>query len=150
MERHLDRVRLQAEELADLAGSQVGAVAERDQLAVAVAERRHRLAKIEPRRRVGIELSRRDLVRQLRHGERLRAEVLADLSSGNADQPRGRIALAGVEAVAVAERAFESRRGDVLGVGPVADPVGDVRVDAVDQRLWVGERIAPGHSITLM
>ena len=150
VERDLDGVRLQADELADLAGGQVGAVAERDQLAVALAERRHRPAKVEPRRRVGIELSRRDLIGHLGDGERLRTEVLADLSSGDPDQPRSRFTLAGVEAVAVAERAFDRRRGDVLGVGAVADPVGDVRVDAADQRLGVGERIAPGHPITLM
>ena len=87
---------------------------------------------------------------RLRDGDGLRDEVVADLSSRDADQPRGRIALAGVEAIAVAERAFDRRRGDVLGVRAVADPVCDVRVDAADQRLWVGERIAPGHAITLM
>ena len=76
--------------------------------------------------------------------------MLADLSSRDPDQPGGRVALASVEAVAVAKRAFEGRRRDVLGIGAVADPVRDVRVDAADQRLRVGERIAPGHPITLM
>ena len=42
MERDLDRVRLRPVELGDLARSEIGAVAERDQLAVAVLEVRDR------------------------------------------------------------------------------------------------------------
>ena len=65
----------------------------------------------------GVELSRRDFLGQLRDGDGLRTEVLADLSPRDADQPRCRIALAGVEAIAVAQRPFDRRRGDVLRIG---------------------------------
>ena len=45
VQRDLDGVRLHAEDLADPLGRQVGAVAERDEVAVALVERRDRLAR---------------------------------------------------------------------------------------------------------
>lgn len=41
--------------------------------------------------------------------------------------------------------ALEGLARDVLGLGPVTDAVRDVGVDAPDQRLGVGERVAVEH-----
>ena len=145
----LDGVRLHVEHLADLARGEVGAVAQRDQFPVARAEERHRLPQIEPEGGVRCELARGDLLRDALDGNRPLAEVLADAAPGDPDQPGCGVAAAGVEPVAVAQRALERGRGDVLGVGAVPDPVGDVGVDPPDQRLRVGERVAVSHRLRL-
>ena len=152
VEGDLDSIRLQTEELADLSSGQVGAIAKSDQLTLAVAERRHGAAQVESRRRIHVELSRCDLLGKLSDQERQLAIVLGDLSSRDADQPDGRVTLVSIEAIPVTQRPFDRRRGDVLRVWTirVTDAVCNVRVDAADQRLWVGERIAPGHPVTLM
>src|SRR5581483_4870964 len=141
VERDLDRVRAQLEQLSDLARGEVGAVAERDELAVALVEPRHRLAELKPAERALLVPLARALRRLV--DRRLPAERgVGDAAADDADEPGGRIAAARVEARAVAERTLEGLARDVLGVRPVADPVGDVRVDARDQRPRVGERVA--------
>ena len=149
VQRNLDGVRLHVEHLADLARGEVGAVAQGDQLPVARAEQRDRLPEIEPEGGVRGELARGDLLGDVLDGNRLLAEVLADAAPGDPDQPGCGVAAARVEPVAVAQRTLERGRGDVLRVGAVPDPVGDVGVDPPDQRLRVGERVAVSHRLRL-
>ena len=85
------------------------------------------------------------LVQRLGQQRRARRVELVDGAARDPDHPRGGGALAGVEARAVAKRAFERVRSRVLGVGPVAEPVGGVGIDAPDKRLRVGKGIAAGH-----
>jgi len=149
VERDLDGVDAHPEQLADLLRGQVGAVAEGDELAVACVEGGDGAGELEPPDGVAGEVARG---RPLRHLlDRLLAvgHVRGDAAARDPDQPRDRVALRRVEAVAVAERAREGLGGDVLRVGAVADPVGDVRVDAANQPLRVGEGVAP-HRLSLV
>ena len=78
-------------------------------------------------------------------GQRLPPVVLVDGAPRDADQPRGRVALAGVVRGPVPQRPLDRRRRDVLGLGAVAEPVRGVRVDAPHGLLRVRERVLAGH-----
>jgi len=139
VQRDLDRVRPELEQLPDLPGGEIGAVTERDELAVAFVEPAERAGKVEPKRRVPF--GHRQLWRVLDELQPAGEQVL-DGASGDSDEPSRRRAPARVVARAVTERALERIRGRVLGVRAVAEPVSAVGVDPPDQRLGVGKRVA--------
>ena len=144
MEAHLDRVRADPQVLRDLRRGQIGAVAEGDQLAITLVELLDRGPQLEPAN--GFLLDLTSGVREL--GRRLALPPgvgLADATAGDSEQLGDRGALLRVVPVPVADRALERLADDVLGVGPVAETVGGVRVDAPDQRLWLGKWIAGEH-----
>ena len=122
------RPRSSAEQLRDLPRRQVGAVAERDQLAVALVElrdrSRHASRRTSSSSRSPVARPRPSLIRR-----RLGARPAVDAAAGDPDQPGDRLALRRVVARAVAERALERLTRHVLGFGAGADPVGDVGVD---------------------
>jgi hypothetical protein len=122
VERDLDGVRLQVEHRGDLAGGQVGPVTERDQLAVAGLEPPDRAGQREAAERLVLELPRVRLVGDVDRELQARRPSL-DATAGDSDQPRQRLALAGVVALPVPDRALERLARDVLGVRPVTDPV---------------------------
>ena len=69
------------------------------------------------------------------------AERLVDAAARDPDEPADRLALGGVERVAVAQRADEGLVRHVLGVGAVAQAVGDVGVHPADQGLGIAQRV---------
>jgi hypothetical protein len=142
VQSHFDGVRAQVERLGDLARCQVGAVAQRDQLAVALVEARDRVRQHEAPESHILEVA---LVKALGNlpGELEGRRPPLDQPSGDADQPGQRLTFLRVVALAVAERPFEGLARQVLRVRPTADAVRDVRVDALDQGLRVAERVNP-------
>ena len=92
MECHLDRVRPFAEQLGDLAGSQVGAVAQGDQLARPRIERLHRLGEVEcvgdGRRKIVCRAAIVDVGRG--HLTPASARCVGEHPRRDADQPRHR------------------------------------------------------------
>src|SRR5919204_6563256 len=134
MECDLDGVRLHPDDLSDLARGEIGAVTERDELALALVERGDGLRDLETPERIVLEIARRGLVLDIGLGETRRTRRLGDAPPCDADQPRNRVAFPRVVALAVPERPLERVARDVLGLHTRPDPVGDVRVDATDQR----------------
>ena len=133
------------EELGDLPHLQVRAVAERDQLAVAVAESSDRGLDRHPLNRVAFEVvtgsrSGADAPPGSRCPKCSATQVRA-----TPKQPRLRGALLPVVGIAEAQCAFERVVRDVLCIGPIADPVRDVGVHALNQRLRAPEWISPQH-----
>src|SRR5215216_4760598 len=131
MQGHFDRIRLCPLELGDLARREVGAVAERDQLAVPLLEAPDRARNRDSPQRVVLEVAVVSGLQLLRDVLELRRPSL-DAAPRDPDQPRDRLALARVVALAVAEGPLERLARQVLGVWAVADAVGDVRVHALD------------------
>ena len=144
MEGNLDGVRLQVENPGDLLGAEIGAEAQREELAVALVKLRDSVAEIET-------LERRLLMTlfctlgHLGRQRRTAKHVVGDAAPRDPDQPGGRLAAPRVVAVAIAKRALEGLVRNVLRVGPVTDAIGDVAVDTADERLWVGQRV---HLVT--
>ena len=69
-----------------------------------------------------------------------------DAPACDPDQPTNRLSLAGVVALFVTDRSLEGLTRNVLGVRPVSNAVGDVRVDAADS-VRAGERVSAKHCI---
>src|SRR5438067_8270061 len=87
VERHLDCVRLKSEHLGDLASRQVGAVLERDELAVALAEAGHRGCELESTRGVVLEIAGCRRLRRLVDELEPVSEELADTAPRDPEQP---------------------------------------------------------------
>jgi hypothetical protein len=138
VERDLDGVRLELEQIGDLADLQIGAVAQRDQLPVALAESGDGGVECEPVDRIRLEIARRLDLRRLARKRRARRKSTLNRPPRDAEQPGDRLSLGRVVAVAIPERVLEDVARDVLCVRPVAQPVRGVRVDAPEQRLRVG------------
>jgi hypothetical protein len=123
---YLDGVRLHLHYRGDLLRSEVGAVPQRDELLVALLELGDRARDVHPLLGLLVQLVEPGRVSKL--GFRQRSSV-GDHIPRNAYQPRERLTLPQVEAVAIADCAFKCLRGDVLGVGPVTNSVCDICVD---------------------
>src|SRR5205809_1035190 len=106
MESDFDGVRLQAEQLADLPGSEVGAVAQCEQLAIALVETSDRCRQIESPNRFFRQLARPRPVRRFGNRQRPRSARVLDAAPCDPDKPRAGLALARVIARAVAKRAL--------------------------------------------
>src|SRR4051794_7241447 len=145
VERDLDGVRLQPEHLADLACGEVGAVTEREQLAFPFVDLGKSRREFRTLGRLVLEIAGRCLIERLAEERRSPQKMIVDAAPGDSDEPRRRLPFARVERVAGAQRALERLGRHVLGVRPVAEPVRRVRVDALDQRLGIRERIATHH-----
>src|SRR5436190_5186982 len=145
VEGDLDRIRPQAQLLADLPRGQVGAVPERDQLLVAGVEPLDRVPERQPPDGFFLEVAGRRLRGRLRHRLGGWRDGIDDAPAGDSDQPRDRLALPMVVAVAIAQRSLEHIARDVLSIRAVTDPVGDVRIDPADERFRISERIARPH-----
>ena len=141
MERDVDCSRLHREQLSDLARAEIGAVPERDELAVEVAEGRDRGSDREPQKGLALELVRCRRLPDVARWERPPPQEVVDARAGDSDEPALRPAFPRIEARAVTEGPLDRRARHVLGVRAVADPVGDVRVDPPDQRFGVREGI---------
>ena len=117
------------EQLPDLARAQVGAVAQRDQFAVAIVESRdgRRRPSADGRRRPRGRRRGQSLVERRDHGALAQVVVRRSARAMPITQLSG-VALARVVRRAVAQRALDRRARDILGVVAVADPVRDVRV----------------------
>src|SRR5262249_18549507 len=134
LERDLDGMRLLAGDLCYLLRGQVGTEAKRDELAARLVELRDRGTEGQTANRIGGKSAGRRRVRRLVELVRRAPErEIGEAAAGDADQPADRRALRRVVAVPVAERTGKGLARDVLGVGPVADPVRDVGVDRADQ-----------------
>src|SRR5581483_5732660 len=132
---------LRAEQLGDLRRREVAAVAERDQLAVAVAQLGERAGEHHPPDGLLLEVAAVGRLHRLVVLPRPRQEVVG-APARDAEQPCDGRPLAPVEAPPVPERTLEHLAGHVLGVRPVAEAVLGVGVHLPDQRLGVGEGVA--------
>jgi len=134
-------VTLNVEQLADLLRAEIGPVAERDQLPVALLEPLERRLEIESRGDLILDLVRSDRglgVELLVHAQ----AAAGKRAAGDSEQPGERRPLARIEAALIAQRSFEGLARHVLGLASRADAVGDVGIDPPDQPLGVRERVA--------
>src|SRR4051812_16432210 len=129
MQGDLDRVRPLVEQLGDLAHLEVGAVAERNELAVALAKTGDRSPHGQPLERVRLDVLRGAHVVHLRAHGGPAAKVICDAGARDAEHPGLLRSLCGIEARAVAKRTLERAAGHILRLRPVPDPVGNVRID---------------------
>jgi hypothetical protein len=140
VQRHLDRVRAHPEVLADLPGGEIGAVAERDQLTIVPAESLDHPREVDAERYVALGSG---LLRQLVDRRQATGRDVVHGAPRNPDQPGGGRPFSRVIARAVANRTLEDVGRRVLRVGPLTQSVGAVGIDALDQRLGIGERVSP-------
>ena len=146
MHGNLNGVRALIEQRADLAGAEVGTVAQCEQLTVALVESAKRAMQVESSCGGRLEIARSRDVGRLSRRRRPRREVRIDRAARDTDQPRGWLALPAIVACAVPKRALEHVGGNVLSVGAVPDPIGHIRVHAPDQGLGMSERVTrAGH-----
>src|SRR5205823_8704068 len=116
MERDVDCSRLHREQLSDLARAEIGAVPERDELAVEVAEGRDRGSDREPQKGLALELVRCRRLPDVARWERPPAQEVVDARAGDSDEPALRPAFPRIEARAVTEGPLDRRARHVLGV----------------------------------
>ena len=120
MKRNLHRIRLQAQDLADLAGGEIGAVAQRDQIARTLVEAPHRGGNREPLQGLHFQIFAGGQVRLMTAFGPGPCHGVVDAAAGDPDQPRQRLPTGRVVALAVAQGAFEDLARNVFGIGPVA------------------------------
>lgn len=137
---HLDRVGGGAGQLGDLAGAHVRAVAKRDQLAVALTQAVDGLLQHDPIHDLVVGLIERRFPVIVGRQGYPDATVGQDATS-DTEQPRNRLTFRSVVAPPIADGAREHLPSDVVGLGPVADAIGDICVHAANQGSRVGERI---------
>ena len=141
MERDLYGIRPQSEDLRDLPRLQVRAITHGDEFALARVEGRDRRVKIDSAYDFLLEITGGRDICVIRHRVP-RPHHRLQLTTGDPDQPGDGVAFRRLVATAITKCALEYVARDVLGVRAVADPVGDVRVDATDQLLWLREWIS--------
>ena len=146
MEGDVDGVRRQFEDLGDLARAEVGAVAERDELAVLRLEPRDGIDDGEALGDLVREILRRRLIVGLVGRQRPGTLVLHDAGARDADEPAERLPALRVVGRAVANGAQHRLARHVLGVRSGTDAIRNVRVDAPDQLVRPRERVAAHHS----
>src|SRR5688500_14421590 len=103
MKRHLDRIRTRPEQLRNLARSEIGPVAERDQLAVTLIERVDRARDSQAPDRLRLEIAGRRLVHSFARQLEPRPAAV-DAALRDPEQPGDRLAFLRVVALPVAER----------------------------------------------
>jgi hypothetical protein len=150
VQSHLYGVRLHAEHFADLARAQIGAVPHRDQLAAALVEPLDCIRDDNALHGLALQVLTRRLLAHLRIRKRPAArQRIVDATAGDSKEPRQRTAARVVIARAVPQCTLEHFARHVLGVGPITEAVGDVRVDAPDQGRRVRERVLAPHLSSL-
>ena len=140
MQGDFDGICPQIERLGDLPRGEIGAVAERDQLAVAVVEARDSTRQGQTADRCFFEVARIGAFGEL--GCELEAwRSTFDQAPRDSDQPGERLAFARVVALAIAQSTLKSLAREVLRVRPGADAIGDICIDPPNQRLRVPQRV---------
>src|SRR3954447_22333780 len=142
MERDFDRIGAEVEELADLADRKVRPVTKRDQLAVAFVKTSNGAPQNHPRDdSVLHRLGTWDLGKLLHRYLRQPGQA-GDHSSCDSDQPFDGLPLRSVVASPVAHGALERLARHILSIGAVSNAVRNIRIDAANERLRAGQRIA--------
>jgi len=146
MKSDLDRVRPQSENLPNLTRAEIGAVAQRQEIPGALVEAVHGCRDRQAADGVALEILRRGLVREFGTTDLWAAKAsIVDAAASDAEKPWHGLSARLVIARAVTKRPLEYLAGHILGVGPVADPVGDIGIDPPDQGTWVREGISLPH-----
>jgi hypothetical protein len=146
VEGDLDGIRLNSQNVTNLPCREVGAISKRNEFLVSLFESRDRGHEAQAPRGVFLQIAGCGHLSRFVDELAPVTERVVDASSRDPEQPCDGVAERGVIGLAVTQRALERVARDVLGVGTVAEPVRDVRVDAPDQRFGIPERVGVEQS----
>ena len=149
VERDFDGVRLQAEDLPDLPRREVGAVAQRQEIARAIIEHVDGGGERHAPHDVDFEVFCRGNLGRLRERRSYpRSPSIVDAASCDTEKPLQRLSARLVITRAIPQSSLEDLARHVFGIRPVTDAVRHVGVDAPDQRTWIREWVI-AHQCTL-